>query len=335
MILVIHQNKGNFAPYFYFALEDYLLNEVLKEGETYFFTWQIKGVVIGKNQVIENEVNLHYLKEEGIRLFRRPTGGGTVYADEENTMFSLITKKEENFSFQKHLIHIVKAMKELNVDLKFSGRNDLLFMDKKMSGNAFLQNKNGMLLHGTLLYNLDLETMVRAITPSNEKLVSKGISSVRSRVINLKPYLNGLTQSEVINHLEKTLTTKQYVLSKEEIEMLLKRSEKYAAKEFIYRQQAAYTKAIKGRIPGGLFDFKLDLHEGYIKNLEISGDFFHLQPLQTFEEHFKNVLYNEETINNLFLKLPLHDYFLDVNKKDFQDLFMQGIIEKEEKESEE
>ncbi|HZJ89561.1 MAG TPA: lipoate--protein ligase, partial [Bacilli bacterium] len=327
VILVKHQNEGHLTPYFYFALEEYLLNEVLQDGETYFFTWVIKGVVIGKNQIIENEVNLDYLKAHKIKLFRRPTGGGTVYADEENTMFSLITKRNEAFSFKSHLSHIVLAMDKLGVKLEFSGRNDLLFDGKKMSGNAFLQNKNGMLLHGTFLYNCDLETMVRAITPSDEKLVSKGISSVRSRVVNLKPFLNGLTQNEVISHLEETLTNKTYVLSEAEVAMLLKRAEKYAAKEFIYRQQAEYTKNVRGRIPGGFFDFKILLKEGYIKNLEITGDFFHLQPLAPLEAAFRGVLYNKPELEKVFQSLPLKEYFLDVDKILFKNLFMEGIIE--------
>lgn len=327
MILVKHNNEGQLTPYFYFALEDYILNEVLKDGETYFFTWIIKGVVIGKNQIIENEVNLPYLKEKKIKLFRRPTGGGTVYADEENTMFSLITKRNESFSFKAHLSHIVNAMAKLNINLEFSGRNDLLFDGKKMSGNAFLQNKNGMLLHGTFLYNCDLETMVRAITPSDEKLISKGISSVRSRVINLKPYLNGRTQAEVITHLEQTLTNKEYVLSASEIAMLEERALKYAEPAFIYRQQAEYTKRVKGRIPGGYFDFKLLLREGAIKNIEITGDFFDLKPIKPLETLFQGVLYNKATLTKLIPTLMLEDYFLDVDKTAFLNLLLEGVIE--------
>ncbi len=78
MILIRHHNEGNLTPFFYFALEDYVLNTLLKEDETYFFTWEISGIVIGKNQVIENEINLDYVKEHHIKVFRRPTGGGAV-----------------------------------------------------------------------------------------------------------------------------------------------------------------------------------------------------------------------------------------------------------------
>lgn len=326
MILVKHQNSGNFTPYFYFALEDYLLNEVLKEGESYFFTWVIKGVVIGHNQIIENEVNLDFLKANNIKLFRRPTGGGTVYADEHNTMFSIIAKRSENFSFKAHLSHIIKALEKLNVTLEFSGRNDLLYDGKKVSGNAFLQNKNGMLLHGTFLYDADLETMIRAITPDDEKLVSKGIESVRSRVTNLKPYLNGMTQEALIHHLEQEITNDVYELSDEEIKMLLKRSEKYATIEYLYHQQAAYTKEIKGRIEGGFFKMRLLLQEGKIKDFQLFGDFFTLRPLEEFTSLFINQYYNDETITKISNAINFNEYFLDVNKQSFLTLLKSGIL---------
>lgn len=327
MILVKHHNLGQEEPYFYFALEQYLLNEVLKDGDSFFFTWVIKGVVIGKNQVIENEVNLDYLKSQNIKLFRRPTGGGCVYADENNTMFSIITKKLPNFSFKDHLIHIVNSMKLLNVNLEFSGRNDILFEGKKVSGNAFLQNKHGMLLHGTLLYNCNLETMVRAITPSDEKLVSKGIDSVRSRVINLKPYLHGLSQEEVVTHLEKTLTNKVYELSEEEILMLKERAKLYASKEWIYRQHPAFTKSLKKRIPGGLFELRLTLKDGRMTNFEILGDYFELKPLKQFIELFIDKNYTQEVIDEIFENQSLEEYILDVNQAQFRELLLSGIIE--------
>lgn len=327
MILVRHRNAGNFEPYFYFALEDYILNEVLKDGETYFFTWVIKGVVIGKNQIIENEVNLDYLRENNIKLFRRQTGGGTVYADENNTMFSMIARREPNFSFKTYLQHIISAVKKLGVTLEFSGRNDILYEDKKVSGNAFLQNKNGMLLHGTFLYNCDLETMVRAITPADEKLVSKGIESVRSRVTNLKPYLGSLSQEDVISHFEREITNKEYVLSDAEVAMLLERAKKYASKEWIYHQQATYTKRLKGRIAGGMFDLQLLLQDGRIKDFNISGDFFELRPLNEFTRQFIDVIYNKESLDQIVNPLNFNDYFLDVSKTNFIELLYSGIIE--------
>lgn len=327
MILVRHKNEGNLKPYFYFALEEYVLNHLLKDDETYFFTWEIHGVVIGKNQVIENEVNLDFLKEHNIDVYRRPTGGGCVYADHRNTMFSIVTKRaNKNFSFKTYLSKIIDSMKLLGIDLEFSGRNDLLFEGKKISGNAFLQNKHGMLMHGTFLYDCDLETMVRAISPSDEKLVSKGIDSVRSRVTNLKPYLNGLTQEQLIKHFENTLTNQTYTLSEQEVEMIHEMSQKYQTKAWIYKKQPLYTKVLKKRIPGGLFEIKLDLDEGIIKNMAIQGDFFDTKSLPEFEEHFKNVPYEKETLLKIFESLNISDYILDADQEAFKSLLFEGIL---------
>jgi len=246
MILIRHHNEGQLKPYFYFALEEYVLTKLLKDDETYFFTWEIHGVVIGKNQVIENEVNLAYLKEHQIDVYRRPTGGGCVYADHRNTMFSIITKRtNKEFTFKTYLSKIIDSMKLLDINIEFSGRNDLLFEGKKISGNAFLQNKYGMLMHGTFLYDCDLETMVRAITPSDEKLVSKGIDSVRSRVTNLKPYLKGLSQEQLIKHFENTLTFQTYELSDEEVALIFDMAKSMKPKSGSIRNNLLIRKFLK------------------------------------------------------------------------------------------
>jgi len=327
MILVRHHNEGNLKPYFYFALEEYILNEKLKEGETYFFTWEIHGVVIGKNQVIENEVNLNFLKKNHIDVYRRPTGGGCVYADHRNTMFSIITKKQNsNFSFKTYLSKIIDSMKLLNINIEFSGRNDLLFDGKKISGNAFLQNKHGMLMHGTFLYDCDLETMVRAITPSDEKLVSKGVDSVRSRVTNLKPYLGEMTQEQLIRHFENTMTNQTYELTDEEIHKINEMAKKYESTEWIYKKQPPHTKTLKKRITGGLIEVMIDLHDGLIKNFKILGDFFDTKPLKKFENLFIGKEYTKKTIDEIFEQDEITDYILDVNKDEFKQLLYDGVI---------
>ena len=327
MILIRHNNEGKLKPYFYFALEEYVLNHLLKGDETYFFTWEIHGVVIGKNQVIENEVNLQFLKEHHIDVYRRPTGGGCVYADHRNTMFSIITKRtNKEFSFKTYLSKIIDAMTLLHIDIEFSGRNDLLYQGKKISGNAFLQNKHGMLMHGTFLYDCDLETMVRAITPSDEKLVSKGIDSVRSRVTNLKPHLNGLSQDQLIKHFENTLTNQTYYLSEQEIELIHEMSKKYQTKDWIYKKQPAYTKVLKKRISGGLFEVKLDLDEGIIKHMAIQGDFFDTQSLSDYTKQFIDRHYDKATVTDILESHPIENYILDAKTDDFKQLLFEGII---------
>lgn len=327
MILIRHHNEGQLKPYFYFALEEYVLNELLKDDETYFFTWEIHGVVIGKNQVIENEVNLDFLKENNIDVYRRPTGGGCVYADHRNTMFSIITKRTNSqFSFKTYLSKIIDAMAVLGIKLEFSGRNDLLLDGKKISGNAFLQNKHGMLMHGTFLYDCDLETMVRAISPSDEKLVSKGIDSVKSRVTNIKEYLNGMTQDELIKHFENVLTTTTYELSEDEVKKIETMASKYATKQWIYGSQPHYTKLLKKRIGGGLFEISLDLKHGVIEDIHVQGDFFDIQSLKPFEALFIGQTYDVNTMTELLDKNDISSYILDVDRDAFKDLILSGTL---------
>ncbi|HBD74639.1 MAG TPA: lipoate--protein ligase [Acholeplasmataceae bacterium] len=328
MTLIKHHNLGQLKPYFYFALEEYAMQTLLKEHESFFFTWEIEGVVVGKNQLIENEVNLAYCREQNIDIYRRPTGGGCVYADERNTMFSMVTsKKNTSFSFKTYLTKIIDAMEALGVHIEFSGRNDLLYDGKKISGNAFLQNKYGMLMHGTFLYDCDLETMVRAISPSDEKLISKGIESVRSRVTNMKSFLNGRSQKELIKHFENYITTDVYELTEDDIEKIQALSLKFQDKSYIYRKQPAHTKVLKQRIPGGLFELVLNIQQGKIQKLQIQGDFFDINPLDTFEVKFDGIDYTSEAIENILKDINIKDYVLDADNESFKALLISGIIE--------
>ncbi|WP_025724854.1 lipoate--protein ligase [Acholeplasma granularum] len=328
MILVKHNNEGNLEPYFYFALEKYVLEHLLKDDETYFFTWRIKGIVSGKNQVIENEINFPYVKENKIKFFRRPTGGGSVYADENNTMFTIITKRgNQNFSFKKYLEKITEAFKKIGVNLEFSGRNDILLDGKKVSGNAFLQNKYGMLMHGTLMYDLDIETMVRALNPPDEKLISKGIDSVRSRVNNLKPYLNGMSHDALVDYLENELTNQIYILSDSEINQLMEDAKLYSSEEWLYRSQPEYTQKLSKRFDWGVLDMRFNIKQGIIKDISISGDFFEItENLDELKKLFINQEWSYESIKNILSKIDLKDIILNSKNEDLLVLFENAFI---------
>lgn len=326
MILIKHNNEGNLKPYFYFALEEYILKHLLKNDEAYFFTWKIKGVVIGKHQVIENEVNMDYLNDNNIDLYRRPSGGGTIYADEYNTMFSMITKKTNNFSFKPYLSKVIDSVKKLGLDLEFSGRNDLLFDGKKVSGVAFLQNKYGVLIHGTFMYDVDIKTMVKSITPNNEKLISKGIDSVRSRVVNLKEHLNDISEKELFDHIESDITTSTYYLSNKEIKEINELAKKYEDHAWRFLQQPNYQKVLKKRIKGGMFNISLDLSYGEIKDIKITGDFFDILPVNILENKLVGITYDRDSIKKVLDEVTIEDVLLDIDKNEFYELLISGIL---------
>lgn len=219
---------------FYLALEEYLVDHC---QEDVFFIWQVDPTVIfGRNQDMEAEVNVEYCEKNGIRMFRRKSGGGCVYSDRGNVMLSYVTKKKDvDTTFNYFLDALVGALSDLGINAVKSTHNDVMICDRKVSGNAFFKTPNGSIVHGTLLYDSDFEVLQKAITPSKEKLNSHGIKSVRQRVMNLtevcpielgklKEHLVGyfcdrkrkLTDDELseIEMIEKTYTNPKFILGK-------------------------------------------------------------------------------------------------------------------------
>ncbi|WP_334347431.1 lipoate--protein ligase [Candidatus Phytoplasma prunorum] len=331
MILIKYKRKNDLKPYFYFALEEYISSNLLnKEQEVFFFMWQIHGIVIGKNQIIENEVNLDFLKKNNIPIFRRPTGGGCVYNDPQVPLFSIVVrKKDKNFNFKIYLQKIINSFKDLGVDLHFSGRNDILLNEKKVSGSAFMQTKHGMIMHGTLLYDCDVETMVRALNPNDEKLISKGIASVKSRITNLKNHIKNISQKQLHQFLEEKLTKKNYVLSSKQILEVELLSKKYMTKEWLYFQHPEYSKILKKRFSWGYLEILLVLKDGKIIKMNLAGDFFHKSDnLQLFVEKFEGSLYSLPFLEKILVKNDISEYILDASNKDFILLLKEGILEK-------
>lgn len=173
---------------FYLAMEEFVARKI--EGEA-FFVWRVAPTVIfGRNQVLENEVNLEYCKAEGIAVVQRKSGGGCVYSDKGNIMISYVSDRGlVNEVFDRYLSGLTGCLQGLGLDAQKSGRNDILVSGKKVSGNAFHQLPDRSIVHGTLLYSTDLEALTEAIRPPVEKLERHGVQSVRQRVVNISELL--------------------------------------------------------------------------------------------------------------------------------------------------
>ena len=216
---------------FYLALETYLLPKL---EEDLFFLWDLhKAVICGKNQLIPAEVNLEYTKKQGIKVFRRHTGGGAVYADEGCFMYTFLSKKRSKDEVYQEFLPLIKnALMKLGLEVEFSGRNDLLFKEKKFSGTAFLNNQYGSILHGTLMYDTSIENLVKSLTPDQDKLISKGISSVKQRVINLKDYLD-LDIYSLMEHIYNFISSEEIFLNDLDLLEVKEIERKYLLPEFL------------------------------------------------------------------------------------------------------
>ena len=189
---------------FYLATEEVA---ALRFNEECFFTWVVKPTVIfGRNQMIDNEVSIQFCNDNGIEIVQRKSGGGCVYADEGNIMMSYITPignstTEEIFAKYLNMVaSTIGKLEGLAGKIVTTTHNDILLNGKKISGNALYltPDKRHAIVHGTLLHSTNIERMERAITPSAEKLASKGVASVRQRVMNLS---TGIEKTSNRQHL--------------------------------------------------------------------------------------------------------------------------------------
>lgn len=260
---------------FYLAMEEYVARSLPSDND-YFFMWQVEpSVIFGRNQLIENEVNLDYCRQHGIMTYRRKSGGGCVYADMSNIMFSYITGDDAvGFTYNRYINMVVRVLRLLGVDARATGRNDVLIGDRKVSGNAFYKIPGRSIVHGTMLYDTDMANMVGAITPSNAKLVSKGVESVRQRIALLKDYVS-VSLDDFKLFVRDNLCDGEIRLGADDITAIEEIERQYLSDEFIYGNNPKYTVSRRSRIEGvGDFDIRISVKNDIITDINIMGDFF-------------------------------------------------------------
>ena len=306
---------------FYLAMEEYVARN-MKERDC-FFMWQVEPTVIfGRNQLIENEVNVSFCKQNGIKMFRRKSGGGCVYADKGNIMFSYITKEDNvGFTFYKYINMILAMLEKLNVKATTSGRNDILIDGRKVSGNAFYRIPGRSVVHGTMLYDSDVETMMASITPSEQKLKSKGVTSVSQRITQLKDYIDiGMEQFK--DFAKNTLCNGEITLQQKEVEKILEMEKEYRSHDFIYGNNPKYAVTHHHWLDGvGEMEVRMEVKNGVIQSLNLLGDYFIVGELDALLKSLKGVKLNKDDINSV-LPNKLDDVILHLHKEDFVNLLL-------------
>ena len=189
----VYRNSSTDAA-FNIGLEERIFEEFCGDDE-FFMLWRnANAVIVGSNQVIENEVDLDYAKLHGISIVRRKTGGGAVYHDLGNVNYTYISKNVSEFgNFAVFAQPVIDFLQSRGVDARHIGKNDVGIsdgnIDRKISGTAQRVKGEYILHHGTLMFDVDIAVLERVLTPDPDKLTSKGIKSIRSRVCNISEYL--------------------------------------------------------------------------------------------------------------------------------------------------
>lgn len=260
---------------FYFAVEEYVARHYTDDD--YFMGWRVNPtVMLGRNQLIDNEVNTDYCKEHKIDIFRRKSGGGCIYADKGCIQFSYISRAvNANETFAAYMQRMADLLKGLKIDAQLSGRNDILINETKVSGCAFYQLSNRSVLHNSLLFDTQLDHLSNALTPAKEKLQSKGVASVRQRVTNVATY----TQLDILAFMDyvrqEMCGTEVLELTEEDMKGVAEIEKELSSDDFVYGKNPKYSLVRKHRFEGvGTLEAHIELKNNIIGSINMVGDYF-------------------------------------------------------------
>lgn len=300
---------------FSFALEYYFMKEKILGGDVFTFWRTHPTLMIGRYQITSAEINEAYAKEKDIKIVRRMSGGGTIYTDEGGWQFSFISNRSNAESgFAKFTAPVIAALKNMGVDAELGGRNDLLIGGKKFSGNAQHHDRNCMLHHGSILYNTNLEELVRSITVSDDKIVSKGIQSIRQRVTNISDHMDTkMPALEFKNHMLESILSESdqtYVLSGPDIMRINQIADEiFRNWEWNYGKSPDYQITKSRRFGGGKLEVCLNLQNGRISDCMFYGDFFFSGDIKILADRLKGCPYREEDIRMALSGALLNENF--------------------------
>ena len=311
-------------PYFNLAFDEYCLENIPSE-EPYFFLWRNRpAVIIGLNQNAYSEVNLDYLNSHGITLARRVTGGGAVYHDLQNMNYTIIGK---NPSPQP----MVDALRSLGVPAELTGRNDIFVEGRKVSGYARRVSHDQEIIHGTLMYDVDLDTLTHVLDTQGSKMQAKGISSVKSRVANLKEYLPQFKSlDELQAALQEILSAGdgQMPLSAEQVaEVRRQADEKFSTWDFIYGHSHEADFRCKAKLSCGTVEADIRVDRGLIARLDFSGDFLFDTPAQELAAKMTGLRYAPAEVKAFLATQPVSTYFRGATPDDLAALLFTPAAE--------
>lgn len=303
-------------PHYNMAFDEFCL-EQLSLDEPVFYLWQnAPAVIIGLNQNAYNEVNLSYLKEKGIVLARRVTGGGAVYHDLQNLNYTIVGRSHDlEADYPGYMRMVINALCSMGVDAQLSGRNDIMVDGRKVSGYAKRVYKDRLMVHGTLMFNVDLEDLTRALAVPGSKLETAGIASVRSRVANLRDYMPQFSdihdfQTELERILSRDNADSLVELSEEELSVISSMSEtKFATWDWVFGHSPEASRRDRRKFACGTVEVQVCVKHGCISELVFSGDFMGNLPAEELAAIIKGSHFEKDAVLERLSLVDVSSYF--------------------------
>lgn len=324
--------NDNHDPRINLAIEVFLLQEMKIDEPILLFYINEPSIIIGRNQNTIEEINQEYVDGHNIHVIRRFSGGGAVYHDFGNLNFSFIMPDDGNSfrDFKKLTQPIVQALHEMGVaGAQLKGRNDLVIDDMKFSGNAMYATNGRMFAHGTIMFDSDINEVVNALKVRKDKIESKGIKSIRSRVTNIKPFLPEENQQMTTEEFREEILlkifgvqskedVKTYTLTEADWQKVNEISDKYYRNwDWNYGKSPAFDIERRQRFAIGSIEVRLNVQEGKITAAKIYGDFFGLGDIQDVEEALVGVRYEKAALKEAIEKIDVKKYFGNIDAEDF------------------
>lgn len=316
------ENEPNNDPRVNLAIEEYLIKNIAPKDDILLFYINQPSIIIGRNQITVQEINVDYVDEHDIIVVRRLSGGGAVYHDHGNLNFSFIAPNTpDNFhNFRKFTQPVVDVLQKMGVPAELSGRNDILAGDKKISGNAQYVSGPRMVSHGTLLWDTDLNKVGAALKVKPAKFESKGIQSVRSRVANIteflpKPHIDIMEfRQMIIDGVFGNGKIDEYLLTETDWQGIRQISEeRYQNWAWNYGKSPAFAINRETRYAGGSIEAWLDVGRGgKIDNIRFFGDFFGQRDVVELETILKGVAYEAQAIRKALSEVEIGNYFVNI-----------------------
>lgn len=320
MLLIL--SRSHDAP-FNIASEEYILRNF---AENVFLLYcNAPSLIVGRHQNTLAEINYDYVREQGIPVVRRLTGGGTVFHDLGNLNFSFLMNRTggEERGFVKYTAPVLAVLRQLGVDARLEGRNDLTIKGLKFSGNARAVYRDKVQQHGTILFDARIADLSQALRANPLKFRDKAVRSVSQRVTNVSEHLARplsldefvcLVQNEVLRMYPEA---RQYEFSQADYDAVrILVESKYDTWEWNFGSSPRYNHIQAIRCAAGTIEFHADVHAGMITALRIYGDFFGDRDTAEVEAALTGLPHREEEILAVLEQLPLGEYFGEVTPRE-------------------
>lgn len=320
---------------FNLALEQYVFDEMDPSRE-YFMLWQnASAIIVGKNQNTVEEIHRKYVEDHGIQVVRRLSGGGAVYHDMGNLNFTFIRHGGDTANMDLHAFcrPIASALRQLGVDAQVNGRNDITIDGRKFSGNSQYVKKGRIMHHGTLMFDSDLSVVSDCLQVSKDKIESKGVKSVRSRVTNIREHLpegKDITLEDFWKTLirfmeEESGSMERYDWTPEDLVRVEEiRAQRYGRWQWNYGYSPRYSLRKERRVEGvGKILVSMEVKDGCLEQMEFYGDYFGSEDGAEVAAVLKGCAMERQALLERLAEVEMERYFHRLTVTQLVDILLQ------------